>query len=143
VFLDEMFENAYWTFRITNRVLTGLALLAIAIAGIGLFGMASYVTSKRTREIGLRKSQGASPAQIVRLLLWDFSKPVVVANLVAWPLAYIAAERYLGIFSQHITLTPLPFLAALAATLLLACATVGVQAVRASRVRPTEALRHD
>jgi putative ABC transport system permease protein len=143
VFLDEMFENAYWTFRITNRVLTGLALLAIAIAGIGLFGMASYVTSKRTREIGLRKSQGASPAQIVRLLLWDFAKPIVVANLIAWPLAYYAAERYLGIFSRRITLTPLPFVAALAATLLLACATVAVQALRASRVRPTEALRHD
>ena len=143
MFLDAMFENAYWTFRLTNRVLGGLAALAIAIAGIGLLGLASYVTSKRTREIGLRKTQGASPAQIVRLLLWDFSKPVVAANVLAWPLAYYAAEHYIAVFSAHMTLTPLPFAAALAATLLLACASVGAHALRASRLRPTDALREN
>jgi putative ABC transport system permease protein len=143
LFLDQLFENAYWTFRLTNRVLAGLAILAIAVAGIGLFGLASYVTSTRTREIGLRKTQGASPTQIVRLLLWDFSKPVIVANVVAWPIAYYAAERYIAVFSEHVTLTPLPFAAALVATLLLACATVTVQAARASRLRPVDALRHD
>ena len=143
LFFDELFENAYWTFRLAGRVLTGLALLALAIAGIGLFGMASYVTSRRTREIGLRKSQGASPSQIVRLLLWDFSKPVIVANVVAWPVAWYAAARYLDVFSERIALTPLPFIGALAGTLVLAWATVGAQAARAARVRPTEALRHD
>jgi putative ABC transport system permease protein len=143
MFLDELFESAYWTFRLMNHVLMGLAALAIAIAGIGLFGLASYVTRARTREIGLRKTQGASPARIVRLLLWDFSKPVVVANVLAWPLAYYAAERYIAVFSAHMTLTPLPFAAALVATLLLAWATVGAHALRASRLRPTDALREN
>jgi len=141
LFIDELFENSYWTFRLTNRVLMGLAALAIAIAGIGLFGLASYVTRARTREIGLRKTQGASPAQIVRLLLWDFSKPVVVANVLAWPLAYYFAERYIAVFSARMTLTPLPFAAALGGTLALAVATVGARALHASRLRPTDALR--
>jgi len=142
-FLDELFENAYWTFRLMNRVLMGLAAFAITIAGIGLFGLASYVTRARTREIGLRKTQGASPAQIVRLLLWDFSKPVVAANVLAWPLAYYLAERYIAVFSARMTLTLPPFAAALLGTLGLAVATVGARALRASRLRPTDALREN
>jgi putative ABC transport system permease protein len=143
MFLDEMFENAYWTFQLMSRVVIGLAIFAIMIAGIGLFGLASYVTRARTREIGIRKTQGATPMQIVRLLLWDFSKPVVVANVIAWPLAYYLAERYIEVFSTRMTLTPLPFVAAFAGTLALAVSTVGVRALRASRLRPTEALRHE
>jgi putative ABC transport system permease protein len=143
MFIDDMFENAYWTFRLMNRVLMGLAVFALAIAGIGLFGLASYVTRARTREIGLRKTQGASPARIVRLLLWDFSRPVVVANVLAWPLAYYLAERYIAVFSARMALTPLPFVAAFAGTLALAVVTVGARALHASRLRPTDALRHD
>ena len=131
------------TFRLMNRVLMGLAAFALAIAGIGLFGLASYVTRARTREIGLRKTQGASPARIVRLLLWDFSKPVVVANALAWPVAYYLAERYIAVFTARMTLTPLPFAAAFAGTLALAWATVAARAVRTSRLRPMDALRHE
>jgi putative ABC transport system permease protein len=143
MFIDQLFENAYWTFQLMNRVVMGLAAFALAIAGIGLFGLANYVTRARTREIGLRKTQGASPARIVRLLLWDFSRPVVVANVLAWPVAYYLAERYVGVFSVRMALTPLPFLAAFAGTLALAFATVGARALRASRLRPTDALRHE
>jgi putative ABC transport system permease protein len=143
LFFDQGFENAYWTFALMNRVLGTLALFAITIAAIGLFGMASYLTARRTREIGVRKTQGASSVAILRLLLWDFSKPVVVANVVAWPFAFYVAERYLGVFAQRIALTPLPFALALLATLALAWLAVGGRVLRAARVNPTRALRHE
>ena len=120
-----------------------LGAFAIAIAAVGLFGMASYMTSRRTREIGLRKTQGATSRQILELLLWDFSKPVLVANLVVWPFAFYAAERYLDNFAQRMTLGPWPFFVALLATLLVACLAVGSRVLRASRLRPTEALREE
>src|SRR5262249_29897577 len=76
-FLDRTFEDAYWTFTLMQRVLGALAAFAIAIAAVGLFGMASYMTKQRTREIGVRKTQGASSSAIARLLLSEFSKPVI------------------------------------------------------------------
>src|SRR5690606_1153906 len=85
IFLDEAFESAYFMFTLMNRVFTGLALFALAISGAGLYGMAGFITSRRTREIGVRKTQGASAARILRLLLWDFSKPVLVANALVAP----------------------------------------------------------
>jgi putative ABC transport system permease protein len=141
VFFDWFFEAAYWTFELTNRVLTGLAVFALAISGIGLFGMASYMATRRTREVGIRKVQGATPASILRLLLWDFSKPVVWANLFAWPLVLLAIDRYLSLFAERVAITPLPFVLALAVTWLLACVAVGACAWRAAKLHPAEALR--
>jgi len=77
------------------------------------------------------------------LLLRDFSKPVLIANLVAWPLAYFAAQQYLSVFIQRIALTPIPFLLSLAITILIACAAVGGQALRAARVSPAHVLRFE
>jgi putative ABC transport system permease protein len=142
-FLDEVFENAYWAFRMMNYVFTGLAVFAIAIAVIGLFGMASYMTSRRTYEIGVRKCQGASFIEILRLLAWDFSKPVMFANVVAWPFVLYAAGRYLELFTERIAVTPLPFALALLATLMLAWVAVGGVVFRAAGLRPADALRHE
>jgi putative ABC transport system permease protein len=142
-FLDQAFESAYFTFDLINRVFVALGAFAIAIAAVGLFGMASYMTSRRTREIGLRKTQGATSRQILELLLWDFSKPVLVANLVVWPFAFYAAQRYLDSFAQRMTLGPWPFLAALLATLLVALVAVGGRVLHAARLRPTDALREE
>ncbi len=141
VFFDRFFEAAYWTFELTNRVLIGLAVFALAISGIGLFGMASYMASRRTREIGIRKVQGATPRNILRLLLWDFSKPVVWANLLAWPLVLMAIDAYLSLFAERVAITPLPFVLALATTWLLACLAVAGCAWRAAKLHPAEALR--
>ena len=101
------------------------------------------MTTLRTREIGLRKSQGATAGTILRLLVWDFSKPVIAANLVVWPLAYLGAREYLDLFIERMTLTPLPFVATLAATLLVAWLVVGAQVIRAARLSPTAALRYE
>lgn len=141
--LDQAFESAYWTFAVMNRVLGALAAFAIAIAAVGLFGMASYMTQRRTREIGVRKTQGASSGAIVRLLLSEFSRPVVVANIVAWPFAVIAANAYLAAFTKRIALGPLPFAFALLATLALAWLAVGARVWRAASLNPARALRHE
>jgi putative ABC transport system permease protein len=142
-FLDQMFENLYWTFAVINRVLGALAGFAIAIAAIGLLGMASYMTQRRTREIGVRKAQGASSSAIARLLLSEFSRPVLVANIVAWPFVFIAANAYLGVFATRIALGPLPFVLALLATLMLAWLAVGMLVLRAASLNPAKALRRE
>jgi putative ABC transport system permease protein len=141
VFFDQVFESYYQTFELTNRLLAGLAVFALLISGIGLFGMATYLADRRTREIGIRKCQGATPANILRLLLWDFSKPVVWANPAVWPLVVIALDRYLSLFAERVAITPLPFVLALATTWLLACLTVARCAWRAAKLHPAEALR--
>src|SRR5690606_21580387 len=134
-------ETAYWAYSLVNVVFVTLGTIAVLIAGAGLFGLASYMTARRTREIGLRKSQGASSAQILRLLVGQFSKPVVAANLAIWPAALIAADRYLDVFTERVSLTPVPFAVAFVATLAIAWVAVGGRALRASRIRPVEALR--
>jgi putative ABC transport system permease protein len=142
-FLDEAFEQAYWAFDAATRLIVVFALLATLVAAVGLFGMASFMTARRTREIGLRKTQGATSNEITRLLLLDFSMPVVLANIVVWPFAYIAAREYLNLFVERINLTPLPFLLTLGATLLIAWLVVGIQVMGAATLNPAIALRHE
>ncbi len=142
-FLDQSFENAYATFKSVSGVVTILAAFATAIAAVGLFAMATFVAVRRTREIGLRKTQGATTRGVLRLLLVDFSKPVLIANLAVWPLAYVAAHSYVNGFVERIAITPLPFVLTLAATLLVAWVVIGVRARRAARMNPAIALRHE
>ena len=120
-----------------------LRLLAVAIACLGLFGLASFTTERRTKEIGIRKVLGAMVRDIVRLLTWQFSKPVVLANLIAWPVAWWAMRDWLNGFDARIALTPLPFLAAGALALAIAAATMAGHAVKAARTRPIHALRYE
>jgi putative ABC transport system permease protein len=142
-FLDEEFAAAYSTFTTAHGVVAGLAAFAIAIAAIGLLGMAGFMTARRTREIGLRKTQGATTRSILGMLVWDFSKPVLVANVVVWPLAFIAAREYLAMFVERMPLTPLPFVLTLAATLLVAWLAVAAYVLGAARLNPAVALRHE
>ena len=143
VFVDLVFESAYWTFRLATFVFVTLGVVAVAIAAFGLFGMASYMTARRTREIGLRKTQGASSAQVLRLLTWQFSRPVVAANVIAWPIALLAADRYLDLFAERAPITPIPFAVALLGTLLVAWLAVGGRVVRAAWTSPAVALRDE
>lgn len=142
-FVDEYFNEVYEAYLRLSQVLTALALLAFAISLTGLFGMATLIASRRMREVGVRKAHGASGAQMIAMLLASFSKPVVLANLVAWPIAYIAARTYLDSFQAPIAITPLPFVLSLAITLLIAWLAVGSQTLRASRARPAEVLRYE
>jgi len=141
VFLDEAFERSYRFIPIVSNTFAALALFAFFISAMGLVGMATHVTARRTREIGVRKTIGASVTRILALLLRDFSKPVVIANVLMWPLAYIVMEGYLSMFMVQTTLSVLPFALGLIITAGIACASVAVQATKAARMNPATVLR--
>jgi putative ABC transport system permease protein len=119
------------------------AVLAILIGCVGLWGLASFNTSRRVHEIGIRKTLGASSNDIVRLLVGQFLKPVLIANLIAWPLAYYATSSWLAGFDDRIWMSPMFFLIASLLALGIALATVIGQSLRASRAAPSWALRHE
>jgi putative ABC transport system permease protein len=142
-FLDDLFNAAYETYSTVGRVLSGLAALAFVIAVMGLVGMAIHVTGRRRREIGIRKTLGATARGVVLMLLRDFSKPVVIANVIAWPFAFLAGRYYFNLFTQRATMTPWPFLASLLITLGIAWLAVSAQAFRAASVKPANVLHSD
>jgi putative ABC transport system permease protein len=142
-FVDEMFEKNYARFSRVNAMIVTLAAIAVLVSMLGLFGMALFVAARRRHEIGVRKTVGATTRQVAILLLRDFSKPVVFANLLVWPLAYIAMQSYLSTFVHRIDVSPLPFLGSLAIALLIAWATVGIQTIRAARLNPATVLRYE
>jgi putative ABC transport system permease protein len=142
-FLDDVFNQAYSSLLRTGKLFGLLALAALAISVAGLFGMATLVTARRRPEIGVRKTLGASNAQVLRLLLGGFSKPVILANVVAWPLGLAGARLYLNQFAKPIAVTFLPFAVSLAVTVVVACLAVGSQTWRAARLRPVDVLRNE
>ena len=142
-FLDESFELRYRSFAMINFAFIALSGIAVAIAAMGIFGMAMFVIRKRMREVGIRKTLGASVGRLLRLLLWDLAKPIVIANLIVWPVAYLGAKAYLAMFVNRMALTPAPFLTALAATLIFAGIAVANQVFRAARARPADVLQYE
>jgi putative ABC transport system permease protein len=121
----------------------GFALLAVLIACLGLFGLAAFTAERRTKEIGIRKVFGARVGDIIRLLAWQFSKPVVLANLIAWPAAWWVMRGWLNQFDARIALTPGPFLFAGLLALAIALGTVAGHAIRVARLNPIHALRYE
>jgi putative ABC transport system permease protein len=142
-FADETFEKSYRMFGNVSRAFIVLASFAFVIAVMGLLGMVLFITTRRRREVGVRKVLGATSKRIFGLLLWDFLRPVLVANLIAWPLAFIAARTYLNVFMKPVTLTPAPFVASLAVTLAIAAAVVLHRALESARVAPAKLTRHE
>jgi putative ABC transport system permease protein len=138
----QVFEQNFAVFRKTGSLFLALSGLAFLISSMGLFGMSVHVTQQRTHEIGVRKTLGSTTWGAVRLLLVDFSKPVIVANLIAWPLGYLAAQTYLSAFAHRINLTVWPFALSLLITLALAWLAVSGQTYRAASVRPAQVLRN-
>ncbi|MFV3077588.1 ABC transporter permease [Niveispirillum fermenti] len=142
-FLDTRIQNLYVREAKTSQMFAAFSGLAIMIACLGLFGLASFTAERRTKEIGLRKVLGASVMDIVRLLVWQFSKPVLIANLIAWPAAWYFMDRWLSAFSFRIDLNPLLFVAAGALALAIAWLTVGLHAARVAQAKPVTALRYE
>jgi putative ABC transport system permease protein len=140
-FLDEYFDQKYQADRQFGQVFGLFALLAIVVACLGLFGLASFTITQRTKEIGIRKVLGASEKGILLLLSKDFMKLVLVANLVAWPLAYIGMQKWLQNYPYHIELTAWLFLAPTVLILLLALLTISIQTIRTAKSNPVISLR--
>ncbi|HEV2867035.1 MAG TPA: ABC transporter permease [Allosphingosinicella sp.] len=141
--LQQYAESLYREIEREGVLFAIAAAVALFIACIGLFGMASFIAEQRTKEIGIRKVLGATTGQITRLLLWQFSRPVLWANLIAWPVVWWLMRRWLAGFSSHVPLDPWLFLAGGAFTLVVTLATVGGQAFLVARRPPVAALRYE
>ncbi len=143
LFLDETVANLYKAERSLAGILGAFSLVAVLVACLGLVGLAAYTAQRRTREIGVRRALGASVGQIVALLSREYALLVAAGAAIAVPLSVWLVGRWLDGFAYRISLGPGLFVGAVALTLAIALAVVGVQAARAARVPPTRALRAD
>jgi putative ABC transport system permease protein len=142
-FAEEKLAELYGAEEARGQTFGSFAMLAILIACLGLFGLAAFTAERRTKEIGIRKVFGARVRDIVRLLAWQFSKPVIVANLIAWPVAWWVMRDWLNGFDARIALTPGPFLLAGFMALVIAIGTIAGHAVKVARTNPIHALRYE
>ena len=119
------------------------AAFAILISCLGLFGLAAFTAQHRTKEIGIRKVLGARTRDIVRLLVWQFTRPVLLANLIAWPIAWWVMRDWLNEFQDRIEIGPLPFIIAGLGAFAIAVVTISGHAMRVARANPIHALRYE
>ncbi|HEX2616277.1 MAG TPA: FtsX-like permease family protein, partial [Flavobacteriales bacterium] len=141
-FLDSELESQYKAQGTLATLVTGFAVLAVIIACLGLYALAAFSTEKRTREIGIRKVLGAGAFRITGLMTREFLVLVLLANLLAWPLAFFGVRRWLEGFSVRTAIDPFVFIAAAVVVLLIAAFTVSFRAIRAAQADPVRALRH-
>ena len=142
-FSEDVIAELYKKEDARAKIFAAFSLLAVIIGCLGLFGLAAFTAERRTKEIGIRKVLGARTRDIVRLLVWQFSRPVIIANVIAWPIAWWMMRDWLNGFDQRIPLTPVPFLIAGAIALGIAIATVVGHSVRVARANPIHALRYE
>ncbi len=138
---EQDFEYTYWSefqFAATTRIFCGLAIL---LACLGLYGLAAFTAERRTKEIGIRKVLGASMGGLLGLIAREFAKLVLVANVIAWPLAYLYLNDWLNGYVQRIDLTVLPFLAGGAVVLVVSMVTISLRTYSAARTDPVKAIR--
>lgn len=142
-FLDDDYDQLYRAQQQMDQIVRYFSFLAIFISAIGLFGLASFTAEQRTKEIGVRKILGASVSGIIILLIKEFTKWVLLAILIAWPVGWYTMGQWLQNFAYRIGLTIWPFLLAGLVALVIALLTVSLQAVRAAMANPVEALRYE
>jgi putative ABC transport system permease protein len=142
-FLDDDFNQLYMAEYRTRRIVTTFSALAIFVACLGLFGLASYAVEQRTKEIGIRKVLGASVPNIYTLLSTDILKLILIATALSWPLSYETMRRWLENFHYRIDYSNLTFLIAGLIAFVIALATVSTQAMKAARANPVDSLKYE
>jgi len=142
-FLDEELNRLYLSDQRTGRVFQSFMFLALFISCLGLFGLASYMAEQRTKEIGIRKILGASVSGIFLLLLKEFAKWVIVANAIAWPMAYLVMNRWLQSFAYRTEIALWIFAVSGTCGFVVAVATVSYQSLKASVSNPVDSLRYE
>src|SRR5690606_8030343 len=142
-FVDQAFESLYGSEVTQGRLLALFSVLAIFICCLGLYGLSRFNAQLRTKEIGVRKVMGSSVWRVVLLLTNDFSRLVLVSNIIAWPLAWVAMNRWLEQFAYRIDLTPMLFIGSGLIALCVAWVTVGSTAAQAASRKPVLALRYE
>ena len=143
ILADEVIAKAYERLDARAQMFGMFAVLAVVIGCLGLFGLAAFTAERRTKEIGIRKVLGARTIDIARLLVWQFTRPVVLANIIAWPVAWWLMREFLNAYDARIALTPVPFIAASLLALAIAVLTIGAHAFRVARTNPVHALRYE
>jgi putative ABC transport system permease protein len=140
-FLDDSFNSMYRAEQRMGKLALGFAILAIIVASMGLFGLATYASEQRVKEIGIRKVLGASVANITQMLSKDFLKLIVIASLIAFPIAGWAMYTWLQNFAYRIDIQWWVFIVAAFIAILIAMITISFQAIKAALANPVKSLR--
>jgi putative ABC transport system permease protein len=142
-FFDEVFERDYHMEMRMGIVFRSISIMAIVVACFGLFGLSTFTAEQRTKEIGIRKVLGASGSSVFILLSREFAKWVLVSNIIAWPVAYLAAQKWLQNFSYRMHMTVWNFVLSACLAIVIAILTVSYQSIKAASTNPIESLRYE
>ena len=142
-FTDDIFYQTYNMFLAISTSIGALSLFGFFVASIGLLGNATFITNIRQKEVGIRKVMGASSGRLLRMLLLDFAKPILIANALAWPLGYVLGQGYTSFFAATVNVNFLPFVVSLGLSAAIAFAAVFSQSLKSARVRPAMVLRYE
>jgi len=142
-FMDETFDRLYRSEEKLSNIFSIFSMLAIFIAALGLFGLALFMVEQRTKEIGVRKVLGASVGSIFALLSKEFAILVLLANIFAWPTAYLLMQKWLQNFAYRVPMEPWLFVLAAVLAFVIALVTVSFQAMKAALANPVESLRYE
>ena len=142
-FMDEDFNRQYQEDRRTGSLSLIFGILAIFIASLGLYGLTSFTVEQRTREIGIRKIQGANIRRIIYLMLKESAIMIAIATIIAWVLSYLYLSHWLENYSYRIELNPFDFIISLVLVLAISWLTISYWTIKAARINPAEALRYE
>ncbi|WP_316821124.1 ABC transporter permease [Pedobacter gandavensis] len=142
-FMDQTIESFYRTEQVMGVLFKVFAGVIIFISFIGLFGLVSFIATQKTREIAIRKVLGASTMELVKMLNRSFLYMVLIANLIAWPLAYILTSKWLNGFAYRTSLSVWPFLLAMVLSVLITLITVTLRSLKAAKTNPIDALKYE
>ncbi|MHA4896127.1 ABC transporter permease [Pedobacter sp. PWIIR3] len=142
-FVDESFELKFQNEKLLGTLSNWFGGFAIFISCLGLLGLALFMAEQRKKEISIRKVLGASTANILTLLNKDFIKLVAIANLIAFPMAYIAINKWLSAYEYRISISAFPFIIAISLSLLIAILTVSIQSIKVAKANPVDALKYE
>ena len=142
-FTDELFEESFRTEQRMSKVLNIFTMMALTIAYLGLFGLAAFSAEQRTKELGVRKVLGAKTSDLVVLFSSEFTRLVLIALVIASPLAYFAVDSWLDAFAYQTPIEPMVFIIAGLSALLISWFTIGFQSLKAAYRNPVESLRDE
>ena len=142
-FSDDIVRELYEAEEARATIFAAFAGLSVIVGCLGLFGLAAFTAERRTKEIGIRKVLGARTKDIVKLLVWQFSQPVIIANLIAWPVAWWLMRDWLNGFDTRVDLNPGLFVGAGLLAMMIAAGTIIGHAVKVARANPIHALRYE
>lgn len=142
-FLDDHFGGLYKSEEKVVQLFSAFTVLAVLVACLGLFGLASFTTEQRTKEIGIRRVLGARPTRLFALLTKEFSRWILLANLIAWPIAYLVMNPWLQNFPYHTDIKIWIFILAALMTFFMALLTISYHTLRSVAVNPVDTLKHE